>query len=219
MRFTDHAILTWCIWTACLMASMAALVSGNWEIAFVALITLVVSIMPVLVAGYAGLVVPRTFITAIVLFVFATLFLGEVLDFYNRFWWWDIALHGGSAVGFGLIGFVAVFMMFQGDRFAAPHIALCFFSMCFAIFIGTVWEVFEFAMDQGFGLNMQKSGLNDTMGDLIVNLVGALLAAAVGYLYLIGRERAFLASLIAEFVERNPRFFGKAQPKRRTDRY
>lgn len=201
------------------MASMAALVSGNWEIAFVALITLVVSIMPVLVAGYAGLVVPRTFITAIVLFVFATLFLGEVLDFYNRFWWWDIALHGGSAVGFGLIGFVAVFMMFQGDRFAAPHIALCFFSMCFAIFIGTVWEVFEFAMDQGFGLNMQKSGLNDTMGDLIVNLVGALLAAAVGYLYLIGRERAFLASLIAEFVERNPRFFGKAQPKRRTDRY
>jgi len=201
------------------MASMAALVSGNWEIAFVALITLVVSIMPVLVAGYAGLVVPRTFITAIVLFVFATLFLGEVLDFYNRFWWWDIALHGGSAVGFGLIGFVAVFMMFQGDRFAAPHIALCFFSMCFAIFIGTVWEVFEFAMDQGFGLNMQKSGLNDTMGDLIVNLLGALLAAAVGYLYLIGRERAFLASLIAEFVERNPRFFGKAQPKRRTDRY
>jgi len=201
------------------MASMAALVSGNWEIAFVALITLVVSIMPVLVAGYAGLVVPRTFITALVLFVFATLFLGEVLDFYNRFWWWDIALHGGSAVGFGLIGFVAVFMMFQGDRFAAPHIALCFFSMCFAIFIGTVWEVFEFAMDQGFGLNMQKSGLNDTMGDLIVNLLGALLAAAVGYLYLIGRERAFLASLIAEFVERNPRFFGKAQPKRRTDRY
>ena len=133
-------------------------------------------------------------------------------------WWWDIALHGGSAVGFGLVGFVAVFMMFQGDRFAAPHIAVCFFSMCFAVFIGTMWEIFEFAMDTAFGLNMQKSGLRDTMGDLIVDVTGAFLGATVGYLYLRGRENAFLASLIAEFVDRNPRFFGKAREKRPTNR-
>ena len=42
--------------------------------------------------------------------------------------------------------------------------------------------------------------------------------AAMGYLYLIGRDRAFLAPLIAEFVERNPRFFGKAQEHRPTDK-
>ena len=39
--------------------------------------------------------------------------------------------------------------------------------ICFAITIGALWEVFEFGMDQLFGLNMQKSGLLDTMGDLI----------------------------------------------------
>lgn len=218
MRFSDHAILTWIIWCACFVAAAAALVAGNWTVAFVALITLATSIVPVVVARYAGLIVPRAFIAAIVLFIFATLFLGEVLDFYNRLWWWDIALHGGSAVGFGLIGFVAVFMMFQGDRFAAPHIAVCFFSMCFAVFIGTVWEIFEFAMDSLFGLNMQKSGLRDTMGDLIVDVTGAFLGAVVGYLYLIGREKAFLTSLIAEFVDRNPRFFGKARERRPTDK-
>lgn len=183
-----------------------------------ALMTLIISIIPVVAARYAGLIVPRAFIAAIVLFVFATLFLGEVLDFYNRLWWWDIALHGGSAVGFGLIGFVAVFMMFQGDRFAAPHVALCFFSMCFAVFIGTLWEIFEFLMDVTFGFNMQKSGLRDTMGDLIVDVIGAFTGAAMGYLYLIGRDRAFLAPLIAEFVERNPRFFGKARDRRPTNK-
>lgn len=183
-----------------------------------ALITLVISIIPVVAARYAGLAVPRAFIAAIVLFVFATLFLGEVFDFYNRLWWWDIMLHGGSAVGFGLIGFVAVFMMFQGDRFAAPHLALCFFSMCFAVFIGTLWEIFEFLMDVTFGLNMQKSGLMDTMGDLIVDVIGAFIGAGMGYLYLIGRDRAFLAPLIAEFVDRNPRFFGKARDRRPTNK-
>lgn len=191
---------------------------GNWELAFVSLATWAVSILPVVVAGYAGLVVPRAFTAAIVLFIFATLFLGEVLDFYNRLWWWDIAMHGTSAVGFGLIGFVAVFMMFQGDRFAAPHLALCFFAMCFAMFIGTIWEIFEFGMDELFGLNMQKSGLRDTMGDLIVNLAGAFLGAVIGYLYLIGRDRHILTSVISEFVERNPRFFGKARVRKRTDR-
>jgi len=186
--------------------------------AFVALATLGLSIFPVVLVRYAGLVMPRAFIAALVLFVFATLFLGEVLDFYNRFWWWDVALHGTSALGFGIIGFIAVFMMFQGDRFAAPHGAVCFFAMCFAVFIGAVWEIFEFAMDLSFGLNMQKSGLPDTMGDLIVNVIGAAVAAAAGYLYLIGREHTFLAALIAEFVERNPRFFGRARKRPPTDR-
>ena len=35
-------------------------------------------------------------------------------------------------------------------------------SFCTAMTVGAMWEVFEYGMDQGFGLNMQKSGLDDT---------------------------------------------------------
>ena len=107
--------------------------------------------------------------------VLATLFFGEVWDFYDRFWWWDIFLHGGSAVGFGLIGFVMVFILFQGDRYAAPPWAMGLFAFCFAMTTGAIWEVFEFAMDEGFGMNMQKSGLVDTMTDIIVNALGGVI--------------------------------------------
>ena len=35
--------------------------------------------------------------------------------------------------------------------------------------IGVIWEIFEFTMDHVFDLTMQKSGLPDTMTDLIVD--------------------------------------------------
>ncbi|WP_397541477.1 hypothetical protein [Roseovarius salis] len=205
--FADQTWLARAIWLALAGVVLTALVQWRLELAFVALVTLALSLAPVVVAQWADIHVPPSFIAALVIFVGATLFLGEILDFYERFWWWDIAMHATSAIGFGLIGFVLVFMMFQGDRYAAPPLALAFLAFCFAIFMGTAWEVFEFAMDQLFGLNMQKSGLMDTMGDLIVNMIGALIGAATGFAYLKGQARGGLAALIDEFVRGNPRFF------------
>ncbi|WP_135505436.1 hypothetical protein [Roseovarius aestuariivivens] len=211
--FAEQTWLARIIWMALLAVAGWALLQWRLELAFVALATLVVSLMPVVVARWTEIHVPPSFIAAVVLFVGGTLFLGEVFDFYERFWWWDVAMHGGSAVGFGLIGFVLVFMMFQGDRFAAPPLPMAFLAFCFAVTIGTAWEIFEFAMDQAFGLNMQKSGLRDTMGDLIVDVIGAVTGAAVGYAYLRGQARGGLAAIIDEFVERNPKYFRRLRKK------
>ncbi|KZY29401.1 hypothetical protein A3731_26505, partial [Roseovarius sp. HI0049] len=163
--FADQTWLARAIWLALAGVVVFALVELRLELAFVALGTLALSFAPVVVARWTDVHVPPSFIAALAIFVGATLFLGEVYDFYERFWWWDMVMHGASAIGFGLIGFVLVFMMFQGDRYAAPPIAVSFFAFCFAMTIGTVWEIFEFFMDQSFGFNMQKSGLMDTMGD------------------------------------------------------
>ncbi len=211
--FSEQTLLTRVIWIALGLIMLDALIQREWSLAFIALATLALSFAPILVARWAEFDVPPSFLTAIVIFVGATLFMGEVLDFYNRFWWWDIVMHGGSAIGFGLIGFVAVFMMFQGDRYAAPHWAIAFFAFAFALSIGTLWEIFEFAMDQSFGTNMQKSGLMDTMIDLIVNTLGAALGAASGFAYLKGRAYGGLTGVIDEFIRRNPRLFRRLRRK------
>lgn len=211
--FSDQPIIARLIWLALACVMAVAVFQARWSLGFVAGATLVLSLTPVLVARLADIKVPASFVVAVVMFVGGTLFLGEVLDFYERFWWWDIAMHGGSAVAFGLIGFVLVFMMFQGDRFAAPPFAMAIFAFAFALAIGTLWEVFEFSMDHLFGLNMQKSGLMDTMGDLVVNSVGALIGAGSGYVYLKEREHGGLTGLIDEFVRRNPRLFRRGRRK------
>ncbi|NHQ73498.1 hypothetical protein HAT86_03325 [Roseovarius gahaiensis] len=205
--FSEQTWLARLIWLSLFAVALWALLEWQLELAFVALGTLAVFVVPVLAAKWADVQVPPSFIAAVVFFVAATLFLGEVFDFYERFWWWDIAMHASSAVGFGLVGFVLVFIMFQGDRFAAPPIAMAFFAFCFAMTIGAVWEIFEFGMDQIFGMNMQKTGLDDTMGDLIVNTLGAVIGAASGFAYLKGQARGGVQQMIDEFVKRNPRLF------------
>ncbi len=215
--FAEQTWVARLIWLALVGAVIWALLQLRFELAFVALATLGLSLAPLLVATWAEVHVPPTFIAVVVAFVVATLFLGEVFDFYERFWWWDMAMHGTSAVAFGLIGFVFVFMMFQGDRFAAPHLQLSFLAFCFAITIGTTWEIFEFAMDQLFGFNMQKSGLMDTMGDLVIDALGALVGAAAGYGYLKGRHMG-ISTFIDEFVRGNPRLFRRLRrPGNRED--
>lgn len=205
--FADQPLLAKLIWCGLFVTALVALFFARWQLAFVSTVTLMLSLAPVVISRWANVKVPDSFVVGVVLFVGGTLFLGEVFDFYERYWWWDVAMHGGSAIAFGLTGFLLIFMMFQGDRYAAPPFAVSVFAFCFAVTIGVAWEVFEFSMDQLLGLNMQKSGLVDTMGDLIVDAVGAGVGAAAGYFYLHGVERGGLTGLIDEFVRRNPRFF------------
>ena len=195
--------------------ALIALILGRWPLAFVALATFGLSLVPIVVANRLSVSLPSAYLAATTLFVFGSIFLGEAFDFYERLWWWDLALHGSSAIGFGLLGFLFVFMLFEGDRFAAPPSALAFIAFCVAVTVGAVWEIFEFLMDLWFGLNMQKSGLVDTMTDLMIDVMGASIAGFTGYLYLIGREGAGLAPLIARFVSMNRTLYRKARDRRK----
>ena len=149
------------IWTLLLLTGLISLGLARWSLAFVSLTTLSLALVPPLLAARWSLTLPLPFLLFTTLFCFASIFLGEAFDFYERLWWWDLALHGSSAVGFGLMGFLFAFMLFEGDRFAAPPSAIALISFCVAMTVGATWEIFEFTMDAGLGMNMQKSGLSD----------------------------------------------------------
>nr|WP_207623765.1 hypothetical protein [Rhodobacter calidifons] len=182
--------------------------NGVLPAVFITLVALVLTVLPGKLASRVGLHLPPSFLAAIALFVLATLYLGEVYDFYDRFWWWDLVLHFGSAMGFGILGFLLVFMLFEGDRYAAPPWALGVLSFCLAMTVGVLWEIFEYAMDTLFGFNMMKSGLPDTMGDFIVNTLGALLASLAGVVYLLDRAGR-LGAPFDLFIETNRARFRK----------
>jgi len=58
---------------------------------------------------------------------------------------------------------------------------------------------------------MQKSGLVDTMWDLIVDGVGGLIIALLGWTYLHTEgDDSFLERWIDSFIEANPRIFNRS---------
>jgi len=145
---------------------------------------------------------------AIVL-IFAALFLGEVRNYYERFWWWDAALHATSG---GLLGIFGVLLVYVLNK--QPNISMhmkpgfvSLFAFAFAMCIGALWEIFEFVMDSLFGMNMQKSGLVDTMWDLIVDAIGALVVSISSYFIMRTGSESFIRRAIERFIERNPHLF------------
>lgn len=187
----------------------------QWANAFVVVAIMAITLSPAALGRQFRVNVPPEFQVLAILFVFAALFLGEIQSYYERFWWWDIALHTSSGLLMGVLGFLLVYVLNESER-ADVHMRprfVAMFAFLFAVTVGTLWEIFEFAMDQLVGSNMQKpmfddpSGLTDTMWDVIVNMLGALAVSALGWWYMVRREHSFIEDWIRKFIERNPRLF------------
>lgn len=66
------------------------------------------------------------------------------------------------------------------------------FVFCFVAMTAVIWECFEFLMDQVMGLHMQQlivSGVEDTMYDMIVAMIGGVVGIVMLYAGEKGKKR------------------------------
>jgi hypothetical protein len=163
--------------------TIGAFYEGLWRVAFSGSMVLLLTFSPAIIERRMRVPLPVEFTLLTSLFLFASFVLGEVSNFYERIWWWDLVLHGTSALLMGFIGFLTVYVFHMTHRITVKPLHVAAFTFGFAVTLGTLWEIFEFLTDWYLGTNMQKSGLVDTMTDMIINAFGALLAATVGFFY------------------------------------
>lgn len=191
------------------------LYEAQWFTAFLVLVIITLTLAPAALGHRLRVHIPSEFQLLAVVFVFASLFLGEIRSYYDRIWWWDIALHTTSGLLLGIVGFLLVYLLNKSehvDMHLRPHF-VALFAFLFAVAVGTLWEIFEFTMDRVFGTRMQKpmfgdpSGLTDTMWDLIVDTIGAAIISLFGWWYTRRGERSFVEVWIRRFIEHNPRLF------------
>lgn len=155
----------------------------------------VVMLLPSAVNRKWNVPIPRNIYIAYYIFLFCAIFLGEVFDFYYVIPHWDVILHLFSGAMLGALGFILVDLLNLNKTI---HVSLSplfesVFAFCFALALGTLWEIYEFSFDRLLGLNMQKAytangvalvgadALLDTMEDLIVDAIAALAVAIAGY--------------------------------------
>lgn len=188
-----------------ILAIFITIYMGSWLNLFIAILALFLTHLPYVIANKWKIYLPPEMQLTILLFLFGSMFLGELNNFYERFWWWDVMLHTMSGVILGYTGFALVFTLNSEEKVQVnlSPIFVVIFAYTFAIAVGAVWEIFEFTMDSIFGLNMQKSGLVDTMWDLIVDSLGGLFASVKSYKYLKTGSSSFFIRGIRKFLSKN----------------
>lgn len=123
---------------------------------------------------------PRTMYFGYVVFIFTTIFLGEIQHFYDAYWWWDTLLHALAGFGLTLMGYILLACMHPRRTPRPLPLLAALFAFSFAVSLSALWEAYEFGIDSvRHEANMQPSA-SDTMWDLIGAAVAAVIAAAVG---------------------------------------
>lgn len=190
-----------------IVAIAISIYNSDWWTVFIGSLALFLALSPTFFEWKYDIDIPTEFELVIIAFVYASLFLGEAQQFYFRFWWWDKLLHLGSGIALGFIGFATMYILYKNQRLKASPFLIVVFAFCFSLALSSLWEIFEFNMDYWFGTNMQKSGLIDTMLDLIVDTIGALIVAVPGYIYLRIKKNHLVDWMIERFLRKNPDWF------------
>ena len=137
-------------------------------------------------------------------FGFGAMIMGDGLNFYGKYRWWDSALHLLSGCVLAFVGLWIISIIFEDSdkEVFSSRIFVAFYVLLFGVSCGVVWEICEYAYDSFFGTNTQQfmatttsslplpddvplsghEALRDTMTDLILDLVGSLLVSIYVFL-------------------------------------
>lgn len=168
-------------------SAIASIISGQWKNLGLSLLGIVCLPIPFIIAGIAAkknILLPLSFEYIMLVFIFLAQYFGEIRGFYFKFWWWDLFLHalfGCYMVIVGLYASDGIITKKNGITEKRFTFLRVFYAFCFAIALGTLWEVFEFVGDYLVKSHMVKGGLEDTMTDLIVKILSAFITSVIFY--------------------------------------
>ncbi|VEU80336.1 hypothetical protein [Haploplasma axanthum] len=136
---------------------------------------------------------------------------GVVFKLYRKLKYVDTLVHFANGALITIIAFSLIKLEVQ--NWSKHIVVILVVSVMFSITIGTIWEIYEFVADLLTDGNMQRyrdvvteidfvgqKALVDTMRDIIVDTLGAILASSVLYLSNLKSKR-IINSLSLEYID------------------
>ncbi len=108
---------------------------------------------------------------------------------------WDTLTHVVSSSLVAAAGYTVVRAIdLHSDNVHLPSKTMVAFIVLFVLAVGVIWELVEFSVDfaaQHFGFDaaLAQHGVDDTVGDLLFNSLGGIIAAILGAAYLTNASR------------------------------
>ncbi|MDY6768900.1 MAG: hypothetical protein SVW02_02220 [Candidatus Nanohaloarchaea archaeon] len=177
----------------------AGVVEGRPAVIVNAVLGLAITFLPALLERDRGIVMD----TGLVLWLTAAVFLHVVggAGPYRSISWWDHLTHAFSAsvvAAAGYTGFRAIEQHSPAVQF--PRNLLFVFILIFVMAFGVIWELMEFGLGiaadlAGTAPFLTQYGLDDTMMDLVFDLIGGVTVALFGEAYILGLTDQVVAYL------------------------
>jgi len=137
-------------------------------------------------------------------FIFLALFLGRMYNMYSILPWWDLFLHFASGALLGFLGLATLKPLIGKDNMKVlKPLFVAIYILLFTISGAALWEFWEFAGDQLFGLDSQLNSLMDTMTDMIMGSLSGILISIMGFLHVKNSSFRFLDEFINAFTTTN----------------
>ncbi len=167
-----------------------------------ALLVIFVSLVPDVFFRVIRIRLSNTADFVVQLFIFLSMVLGRMYEFYEIFPWWDLFLHFSSGIIIGLAAVLVLKVAIEGDIYEKlSPLFIALFIFVFSTAGAGIWEIWEFAGDQLFGLDSQLNSLIDTMTDICMGAGAGLLTAIMGYYHCKKGKFKFIGDLKLEKIE------------------
>src|SRR3989338_4509723 len=103
--------ISYALQLALLLAGAFSFAKGNWLNASLSIAILFLTFLPKIIRRNYKVFLPVEFDVLTIIFIFLSLFMGELHGYYTTVWWWDIALHTSSGFLLGILGFLLVYIL------------------------------------------------------------------------------------------------------------
>lgn len=148
-----------------------ALFLGNYENAFLCVLTLALFLLPAFVSKTFKVELPSLLEKIVLIFIFAAEIMGEIGDYYIRYPIWDTLLHTTTGFLAAAMGLSLIDILNKSERikFNLSPLFVALVSFCFSMTIGVLWEFLEFGADLILETDMQKDAVINTISSVMLN--------------------------------------------------
>ena len=177
--------------------AIPVMIQGNWYEVLIRLTIILTAFIPTLARKFFHLQISYTMELVYLIFIFFGHFVGSIMGVYNQIFIYDKIIHTLSGV---LTALFALVLLKNMKLYDFHHFLFnVLFMIVFTIAIAGVWEIFEFTNDAIFQADAQHvmtTGVDDTMLDMIVALLGSVIVVVIYGIEYFLKKKGFIYALM-----------------------
>lgn len=164
-----------------------------------------VALLPYFIQKIGKIKLPDMLESLYMIFIFLAYFLGSIMKLYGKIEYYDLFVHFTSGI---LSAMFAYYLYKMANKKEKNISTIILFILGLVALVAVSWEIFEFVCDKIFKKDaqyVQKTGVDDTMTDMIVALVGAILFDISYYL----QKKKEKGKIMKKYIKEVEECYGK----------